>query len=334
MKSLMLCSSFVVLLSACSMQPVKLANSKDSEVNAALAGHVYNSTVYACGREELIATVSDREELLLQRVTGSAVLKQAISASGARYTGKMNQDEIVFWSKGRSATLEENGASVSCTESANLLPLQMSGNEPSWMVIFDTAVTKVRMNFGEQVASLPPVQMKQVQGQWLYTTTDGQQTLTAQLDHVLCEDSMSGMTYPMKASVTMDQQKYQGCAGNPLQVLVGDAWKVKQIGGAAAVGDVTLTFDDASRFSGRAGCNHYSGQYHLTGEGLKFGRAATTRMACAPELMQQESQYVSLLSQVQRFEITQDGALLLYGENDQTIRAERQATVSPYKRSK
>jgi heat shock protein HslJ/membrane-bound inhibitor of C-type lysozyme len=334
MKSLMLCSSLVFLFTACSVQPVKKADSKDGGANAVLAGHVYNSTVYACGREELIATVSDRDELLLQRVTGSAVLKQAISASGARYTGKMNQDDIVFWSKGQNATLEENGAAVSCTESASLLPLTLSGNEPSWRVIFDTAVTNVRMNFGQQVASLPPVQMKQEQGQWLYTTTDGKQTLTAQLENALCEDSMSGMTYPMKAIVTIDQKTYQGCAGNPFQVLSGDAWKVKQIDGAAAVGEVTLAFDDATKFSGNSGCNNYSGQYNLTGEGLKFNRAATTRMACAPALMQQEAHYLSLLTKVQRFEIAKDGALVLHGENDKTIRAERQAVLSPYKRNK
>jgi heat shock protein HslJ len=48
----------------------------------------------------------------------------------------------------------------------------------------------------------------------------------------------------------------------------------------------------------------------LTGEGLTFGPAAATRMACPGALMQIESAFLAVLARVTHFDM-RDGALLL-----------------------
>jgi heat shock protein HslJ len=65
---------------------------------------------------------------------------------------------------------------------------------------------------------------------------------------------------------------------------------------------VTAQFQSAN-VSGIAGCNNYNGTYEQDGKNLTFGPQATTRKLCADPLgvMDQESAYLSALSQVQSF---------------------------------
>jgi heat shock protein HslJ len=83
--------------------------------------------------------------------------------------------------------------------------------------------------------------------------------------------------------------------------LVGTAWVLSALPGHTPVAGsiVTLRFE-ASRASGSAGCNQYSGTYTSSGSSLTFGPAATTRMMCAePEgLMEQEQRFLQALRSV------------------------------------
>lgn len=66
------------------------------------------------------------------------------------------------------------------------------------------------------------------------------------------------------------------------------------------------------KLHGSAGCNHYAGEYAATGErGLSISeRIATTMMACAPALAEQERRYLALLPTVSSYE-TSDATLQL-----------------------
>ncbi len=59
----------------------------------------------------------------------------------------------------------------------------------------------------------------------------------------------------------------------------------------------------------------------MTGEGLEFTRMASTKKACAPALMNQEDRFLSLLGEVQRFDIGRHGELLLVTGDGPLIRA-------------
>lgn len=82
--------------------------------------------------------------------------------------------------------------------------------------------------------------------------------------------------------------------------------------------EVTLEFDAVTRrLAGRSGCNRYNAAFELSGEGLSIGPAASTRMACAPDLMAQEQQFLADLQRISRFDIDPSGALLLFANDQQ-----------------
>jgi heat shock protein HslJ len=58
---------------------------------------------------------------------------------------------------------------------------------------------------------------------------------------------------------------------------------------------LTATFT-ADAVSGSAGCNTYNGTYTLDGDALKIGPLATTRMACDPAIMDQETLFLAALA--------------------------------------
>jgi len=56
-----------------------------------------------------------------------------------------------------------------------------------------------------------------------------------------------------------------------------------------------VQFTGGKRLVGSGGCNRYSGNVSTGGEALRIGPLRSTRMACAPELMQQETAFLRAL---------------------------------------
>lgn len=77
---------------------------------------------------------------------------------------------------------------------------------------------------------------------------------------------------------------------------------------------VTMTLASAeTRASGNAGCNRYSGPYTLSGSGLTFGPAISTKMACN-EGMDVETAFLGMLPNVTSYQAT-DSSLTLMGSS-------------------
>jgi heat shock protein HslJ len=85
----------------------------------------------------------------------------------------------------------------------------------------------------------------------------------------------------------------------------------------------TLAFTADSRVYGKASCNRFTAGFALTGETLTVERAASTMMACAEPVMEQELRFLELLRSVQRFTLAADGALTLHAADGRTIVARR-----------
>jgi heat shock protein HslJ len=84
---------------------------------------------------------------------------------------------------------------------------------------------------------------------------------------------------------------------------------------------VTMRFDSGSRrAAGSAGCNRYSAAYTMRGEGLTFGPAAATKMAC-PDGMEFEGSFFGMLTQVTTYEVT-GSTLVLRGVDGSLARFE------------
>ncbi len=92
--------------------------------------------------------------------------------------------------------------------------------------------------------------------------------------------------------------------------------------------DVTLAIYDDGRAVGRAACNNYTTKYQRTGGSIAFGPTISTKMACAPELMNLEQSYLSTLDATTRVERLPDGTLVLSTDDAKQILLRRQESSS------
>lgn len=90
-------------------------------------------------------------------------------------------------------------------------------------------------------------------------------------------------------------------------------WTATSIGGrpVAAPRPPTLSIAPDHRAGGFGGCNNYFTEASVDTEALTFGPAAATRMACAPDLMNEENAYFTALSAVASYELDDQGLRLL-----------------------
>jgi heat shock protein HslJ len=102
-------------------------------------------------------------------------------------------------------------------------------------------------------------------------------------------------------------------SGDPVDLLTGAEWVVEDIDdqGIPDGASITLAFLPDGRVAGSGGCNRYNASFTLSGDGLGFGPAAATMMACPEALMNIEQRFHATLAAVERFEIDDTGALVL-----------------------
>lgn len=95
--------------------------------------------------------------------------------------------------------------------------------------------------------------------------------------------------------------------------LEGTSWTATGVNnGSGGVESTALTGAISASFaggalSGNAGCNQYNAKYETSGsDGLTISNVATTRMACADDVMTLESQYTAALAKVTNYSISGD----------------------------
>jgi heat shock protein HslJ len=69
---------------------------------------------------------------------------------------------------------------------------------------------------------------------------------------------------------------------------------------------ITAEFTKDGKLAGSAGCNAYTAGYFVNVSKISISQPASTKKACEPDLMQQENQYLTLLSNASSFETTGD----------------------------
>ena len=111
--------------------------------------------------------------------------------------------------------------------------------------------------------------------------------------------------------------------------LPGSAWQVITFAGQAPLADhpITFEFDTEGNIAGDASCNRFGGTCTIEGNTMKIGPLRSTRRACEPEIMQQETKFLALLATVTAWEIGAEGELVMRGEGGE-IRAKKR-TDSP-----
>jgi heat shock protein HslJ len=199
------------------------------------------------------------------------------------------------------------------------------GNEPGWMVEIGTETSQLVTQYGESKATFATPEPTQDDGATVYEGASDKGPVVVRIMPGPCYDGMSGMPYPKQVTVELSGETLKGCGGEPHDLLTGDEWIVDEIAGEGLAPDsnVTINFTAEGRALGSASCNSFSSAFKLSGEGLSFAPAATTRRACEPALMQQESRFLDALTKVDRFEIGDDDGLILHSTDTPVITAHR-----------
>lgn len=93
--------------------------------------------------------------------------------------------------------------------------------------------------------------------------------------------------------------------------LIGSEWLLEDLCGRGVVGDAhsTLAFPGTGKVAGNGGCNRYFGVARINGDRIQVEHVASTRMACAPPILDQEHRFLGALQKAKRLEI--DGETLL-----------------------
>jgi heat shock protein HslJ/uncharacterized lipoprotein YbaY len=283
------------------------------------------ATEFRCGDQRITVDFTDKAMRLLVGAD-TFELRQSVAASGARYEA-VGDATTSFWSKGREATLVVRGQSYpTCVQVFDdLKTFTARGNEPGWRLDIDAATMTLVTQFGAKrvAVATPAAQRTGAFTRFAARSEGGDLTVTV-FDRT-CKDTMTGMPHPYAVEVVLDRQKLAGCGGDPATLLQGPEWVVEDISGQGIVdrSRASLVFGPDGRVSGRASCNNFTGQYKLTGEGLTVSQTAGTMMACPPALMEQEAKFLEVLRNVQRFDLTADGALVLQADDRRTIKARR-----------
>jgi putative lipoprotein len=94
--------------------------------------------------------------------------------------------------------------------------------------------------------------------------------------------------------------------------LRGGTWVAEDIDGGGVIDGAqsTMVFGNDGRVSGRGGCNQYSGTVELEGPSIIVSQLISTKMACAPAQMDQETRFMSALQAARTYKMTEDDKLV------------------------
>lgn len=202
-----------------------------------------------------------------------------------------------------------------------------SGNEPFWHLTFgETTIDLSVLGRDELSRSAARPEPEAAGNGWRYRTAANGQPLTVRIEVRRCNDSMSGRPFPHTVSVTVGGETFKGCGGDTASLLTGNKWAVDELDGVPVPGShpPTLLFASDGALTGTGGCNQFRSSYEITGEGIRIGAIRVTLRACADSAAnERETRFLTLLQHVSRFDIAEDGSLLLFQGDTLVMKASR-----------
>jgi putative lipoprotein len=104
-------------------------------------------------------------------------------------------------------------------------------------------------------------------------------------------------------------------------------WLTESIRNRGVIDDLQTVLEIAAdgKVSGSSGCNRISGKMTIDGAHMSFGPIASTRMACAPAIMDQESKFLAALGATRSWQIDeqQDKLILIDAQGVTVLRLAR-----------
>lgn len=99
--------------------------------------------------------------------------------------------------------------------------------------------------------------------------------------------------------------------------MAGLEWRPVSIGDAAIDADTAMfvRFAVDGSVNGNGGCNNFFGTLESTDDGVAIGELGATRMACPPEIMDQEQAFMQALQGATSFDIGDDSLRMFNSDN-------------------
>lgn len=95
--------------------------------------------------------------------------------------------------------------------------------------------------------------------------------------------------------------------------LLPGKWLAEDIDGGGVIDRLQTTLEVSAdgKVTGMGGCNRYAGSANIDGNAIKFLPMGSTRMACSPAVMKQESKFHATLEKVRAWRVDQAQRKLL-----------------------
>lgn len=109
------------------------------------------------------------------------------------------------------------------------------------------------------------------------------------------------------------------CSSSPPEEMLDNTWEWQQLIETSPAAqsvilnseNYTIVFNQDGIYNARADCNMLSGDYEIAGDNLTLLPGPSTLVACGPG--SSYDQYVTLLSQVDRYKLENDRLVLYFG---------------------
>lgn len=87
--------------------------------------------------------------------------------------------------------------------------------------------------------------------------------------------------------------------------LSGTQWRLEDLAGTGVVDRVqaTLMFLDTGKVTGNASCNRFNGPVKIHEDTIQIGPLMSTKMACPEAVNNQETRYLQVLQNAERFKV-------------------------------
>jgi heat shock protein HslJ len=192
-----------------------------------------------------------------------------------------------------------------------VLPVTARAQDDTWVIALDAAQAAVTLPAGTlaEGEGIAPVGAGQVAGgAILFNSTQFTLTLRA----ARCQRGTDTVPYPLSArlAVAGGGMASEGCAGSPLDLLLGRAWSVTTLLGLPVTQDLTLGFGPG-QVTGRGTCNRYQANVVFDGGQMDLRDLGTTRVSCPTSLRNLELRFLDALEQANGFDLGSDGMLIL-----------------------
>jgi heat shock protein HslJ/membrane-bound inhibitor of C-type lysozyme len=284
---------------------------------AAVAADLGLPVTYLCG-ELAVSLAAGPDEARLRLGGRWMSFVQTETASGAKYVAEGAPEEWL-WSKGGELAISLPGTGELTCSRAGPAPESFTagGSEPGWRLDLAGGKAELRLLDGAAVGA-DHAAPEAIAGGRRIAFGDR----AAEITDAICRDGATGMPHPHSVAVTGGETALRGCGGAPGELLGGLTWAVVALNGQPVPDGVApdLRFEGET-VAGNSGCNRFTGGFRLSGEGLTLGPLAMTRMACPEPQSATEQAMTAALAAVTRFDVTDDGGLILLAGDTPVLEA-------------